>query len=1119
MRDAESKLPSQFVGGKQIACGRNTVYRCCSKCGTDIETYIVKTIADNGEGWSSKRCFLYDELCQLIHPNIVRMNRVESDFSGNFYLIMEDVQGISPCARGRDGGMENLVPGLDAHKLSILRDVADALDYIHRCGILHLDVKPANVKIAGDGRAKLLDFDLAARMTDGRAKPRGKGGTPPYMAPEMWRGEELTSATDQWSLAAFAYELISGRLPFSVRDVTKYWSEWYPLCQSWGDYSLSRVDQTRVTVVDVGDEFMQEMAETILHAEVPIIGELSTKANEVLQKALSRHPGDRFDTCMAFIDALAAAQGWRIEVDPTSLSCVATTDGRQHGLNVVGSFPPGAKFFYREKGGGEWLQECPRFSDVGTYNVDVRIEADHCVPYQAEGSIKILAKSRFGWLFGVVVVVAMIFGIVALGLRRINEDRKDAAPLSRQVSTKTPMSLYDAAQNDYKEGNYESAIRKVVEFRDDNTVHVVLKHKAAHLAVLCHVKLGNDIAIANWRKLCGCSQCLSDLKQREPKQHALDEKEKSAAAEKAAHEAERTKEESRRELKKRRQSALALYAEGKLEACLEALVDIPCDDAEVLELRKKCKDRLNEQAAQIALMNDIKRAHAAFVKKDFKTGFDIAVKYGLAKISDSYVTYHVGYCYSPTYGTEYPNDKDYAKAYEWFCKTAKLEEDLENGDGITECILGDMELAGHGCASNLENAVNWYRRSAARGYWRGCYELGCRYEQNVVNDAADHLVAATNFYFQAMANGGDLKATNAYYRILKDFNLRHARGSALEVAPCDILVMIDGSGSVGKDRFASLCRSIKKGLAMFGSDCRFNLLLFRTTSTIAFDNWQELNNDSLAAASAWLDKQTTHGRTDLMGALERILKLETVDGRKAYVLIITDADDNSTDTLQAKFDRFNSANAGRFKIYTYGIKSECNRQFLVALSNMNDGQCRIFDGWRWKCGDELLKVFEMISEDRIERGTYVVQSGDFLAKISKKFNVTIGSIKRLNPSIKNDVLRVGQKIRIPNNNDSLEDFAATVKTNSVQKPYVPYTGLTREYVVKNGDTLGSVAYGSGMSIRQLKDLNGLSGDSLKIGQRIKIPAKNDGATMTNDDRDPDRQNAREDISGLLKPIK
>ena len=128
---------------------------------------------------------------------------------------------------------------------------------------------------------------------------------------------------------------------------------------------------------------------------------------------------------------------------------------------------------------------------------------------------------------------------------------------------------------------------------------------------------------------------------------------------------------------------------------------------------------------------------------------------------------------------------------------------------------------------------------------------------------------------------------------------------------------------------------------------------------------------------------------------------------------------------------------------------------------------------------------------------YVVQDGDYLAKISKKFNVTIASIKRLNPSIKKDVVRVGQKLKLPGKIDvgvqaapvAAKALAATATKKSSKKSYASYTGATKEYVVKNGDTLGSVAYGNGITIRQLKELNGLSSDSLKIGQKLKIPAE------------------------------
>ena len=124
---------------------------------------------------------------------------------------------------------------------------------------------------------------------------------------------------------------------------------------------------------------------------------------------------------------------------------------------------------------------------------------------------------------------------------------------------------------------------------------------------------------------------------------------------------------------------------------------------------------------------------------------------------------------------------------------------------------------------------------------------------------------------------------------------------------------------------------------------------------------------------------------------------------------------------------------------------------------------------------------------------YVVQSGDYLAKISKKFNVTINSIKKLNPSIKKDVVRVGQKLKIPGKVDVGVQSAPAAKptaAKSVKKATVAaYAGATKEYVVKNGDTLGSVAYGNGINIRQLKAMNGLTSDSLKVGQKLKIPSE------------------------------
>ncbi len=128
-----------------------------------------------------------------------------------------------------------------------------------------------------------------------------------------------------------------------------------------------------------------------------------------------------------------------------------------------------------------------------------------------------------------------------------------------------------------------------------------------------------------------------------------------------------------------------------------------------------------------------------------------------------------------------------------------------------------------------------------------------------------------------------------------------------------------------------------------------------------------------------------------------------------------------------------------------------------------------------------------------ETTDYIVQRGDYLAKISKKYNVTIAAIKRVNPKLKGDTIRIGQKIKLPGKIDVGEQtvpkgsFAVTPKP--APKAYAPYAGATKEYTIKSGDTLGAIAYGNGINIRQLKEMNGLKTNNIRVGQKIKIPAE------------------------------
>ena len=125
---------------------------------------------------------------------------------------------------------------------------------------------------------------------------------------------------------------------------------------------------------------------------------------------------------------------------------------------------------------------------------------------------------------------------------------------------------------------------------------------------------------------------------------------------------------------------------------------------------------------------------------------------------------------------------------------------------------------------------------------------------------------------------------------------------------------------------------------------------------------------------------------------------------------------------------------------------------------------------------------------------YIVQRDDTLSKISKKFNIKMSAIYALNPSIKGDMIRIGQKLKLPGRVEVGEQKATEV-AKPTKKPYQSYNGSTTEYVVKAGDTLGKIAYGNGINIRQLKEMNGLTSDVVRIGQKLTIPANGNSAAQ------------------------
>ena len=182
----------------------------------------------------------------------------------------------------------------------------------------------------------------------------------------------------------------------------------------------------------------------------------------------------------------------------------------------------------------------------------------------------------------------------------------------------------------------------------------------------------------------------------------------------------------------------------------------------------------------------------------------------------------------------------------------------------------------------------------------------------------------------------------------------------LRTVPKDVVIVIDGSGSIGKDRFAN-CRKVAQKImrSCMNSGDRFNLVVFRNAFSYAFRSWQECDARSFAAGDKWLDNQTAHGRTDVFSTISSILTLPRDPKRPLVALVVTDGDANAgvSDTAEI-LSKFTALNDGLVSVYMYGVKSSANRELIDLLTHGNRGESFIFEGWRWNAGDGLEELSE-----------------------------------------------------------------------------------------------------------------------------------------------------------------
>ncbi|HWH05317.1 MAG TPA: Stk1 family PASTA domain-containing Ser/Thr kinase, partial [Gaiellaceae bacterium] len=145
----------------------------------------------------------------LSHPNIVSVyDRGEAE--GSYYIAMEYVEGRTLkellVARG---------PSPVGIAIDYTRQILSALRFAHRNGIVHRDIKPHNVIVDGDGRAKVMDFGIARAGASQMTEAGSIIGTAQYLSPEQARGAPVDQSSDLYSTGIVLYELLTGRVPFT----------------------------------------------------------------------------------------------------------------------------------------------------------------------------------------------------------------------------------------------------------------------------------------------------------------------------------------------------------------------------------------------------------------------------------------------------------------------------------------------------------------------------------------------------------------------------------------------------------------------------------------------------------------------------------------------------------------------------------------------------------------------------------------------------------------------------------------------------------------------------------------------------------------------------------------
>ncbi|HBT76333.1 MAG TPA: hypothetical protein DEB39_05270 [Planctomycetaceae bacterium] len=212
----------------------------------------------------------------LSHQHICPVYYLGEDNRFGYFLVMRHLVGKNLSEFTSQYRKRNKKQPAPNDVLACLKQIASALDYAHGKGVMHRDVKPQNIFLSDTDGAQLIDFGLAETIRGEENVETSKAGTIAYMAPEQLRGEKLDGRSDQYAFAAVVYELLTGQPPFMASSY---------------DILLDR----------------------ILNDPVVPIRDMDVAVNAALRRALAKNAAERFETCVKFVSALAAAETQTME--------------------------------------------------------------------------------------------------------------------------------------------------------------------------------------------------------------------------------------------------------------------------------------------------------------------------------------------------------------------------------------------------------------------------------------------------------------------------------------------------------------------------------------------------------------------------------------------------------------------------------------------------------------------------------------------------------------------------------------------------------------------------------------------------------------------------------------